>query len=73
LARIASDDFGVDAEGGGVFDKLILEALIEPGLGYRGMDGLGLVDRSHAGGVLGDGGGEYDDGEQEAAHVRDDR
>lgn len=36
---VTSDALGVDAEGGGVLDELVLEALIVPGLGCREMNG----------------------------------
>lgn len=61
---VSVDDLGVDAEGGGVFDELVLEASVHPGLYYRGVVGLGLVDCGYSGVVVGDGGGEDDDGEE---------
>jgi hypothetical protein len=66
------DDLGVDAEGVGVFDELVLEAGIYPGFYYRGVVGLGLPDCGYSGVVVSDGGGEDDYGEEEAERVGDD-
>jgi len=67
--RVSQDDFGTHAQGGGVFDELVLEALVDPGLGYRGVGGLGLVEDTDAGVVLGDRCGADDDGEQQSEGV----
>jgi hypothetical protein len=50
---ISGDDFCVDTEGGGVFDKLVLETLVDPSLGYRRVECLGLVQDLNTGSKIG--------------------
>lgn len=52
----AGDDFAVDAEGRGVSDEVVFDALDDPGLGYRRVDGFGLIEDLYPGAVLVDGG-----------------
>jgi hypothetical protein len=51
---VSGDDLGIDAEGGGVFDEPVLEAPVDPDLGYRRVECLGLVQDPYSGVVLGD-------------------
>ena len=69
---VSVDDFGVDAEGCGVFDELVLEAGVDQCFYYRGVICFGLVDCGYSGVVVGDGGGEDDHGEEQAEGVGDD-
>lgn len=69
---VPRDDFGVDADFGGVFDELGLEAGVHPGLGDRRVQGFDLVQHLDAGLVLGDGGRDDDHREEQAERVGDD-
>jgi hypothetical protein len=66
---VSGDDLGIDAEGGGVFDEPVLEAPVDPDLGYRRVECLGLVQDPYSGVVLVDGCGADDDGGQQAERV----
>jgi hypothetical protein len=66
------DDLDVDAQAGAVFDDLVLEAGVDPGLAQRRVSGFGVIEQVDADGVVADAGGGDDDGEQQAEGVGDD-
>lgn len=69
---VFGDDLDVDAEGGAVFDDLVLEAGVDPGLGQAWMSGFSLVEQVDADGVVAGAGGGDDDREEQAEEVGED-
>jgi hypothetical protein len=69
---VFGDDLDIDAEGGAVFDDLVLEAGVDPGLGQGRVGGFGLFQQVDADGVVAAAGGGDDDGEEQAEGVGND-